>query len=198
MAKLSKAERLQKLKKDKERIDRELQELEGPEETTKKPKEQVTDDALDERNTDFEPLKRNVEYVLFQPNHQLMGKLELREQDQKRQRLFFYKRLTDDQILCYTEAEAARMMESSHAPVLRQIGVSDGSAYWSYLKNCGVKPGQRITVQRAQELLTAAQNAEMEAARGHYDDPMSQNVHFDATIRKHKNSRAIIQGFSPN
>ena len=209
MPQISKEERVQKLKAKQAQLAQEIAALTGDAADTITPPQKIPQHDLlssapvvgasniDERESDYD-IAKNVQFVSFQPNHSLMGKPDLREQDQKPQRLFFYKRLTDDKILIFTEAEASFMMESSHRPILRQIGVSDGRAYWNYLRNCGVRVGERILVTKAQEILNAAMDAEMEAARGNYDDPMPQNVHFDSTVRRHKNAKNIIQGFSPS
>lgn len=201
----TKAAKRKSLKAEQARIKKELQDLDTPNVETSpngelKPPSTIVPAAssrLDDRESDFQ-ITKETRYVVFQPNHNLMGKPDLREQDRRPQRMFFYRRLTDDKTLCFTEAEAALMMQGSHAPILRQIGVSDGTTYWKYLRNCGVKSGERITVEKSQEILNAAQAAELEVARGHYDRPMPQNVHFDDTIRRHNNANAIISGFSPS
>lgn len=154
-------------------------------------------DGLDGRESDFS-LSKKSPYVIFSPNHQLMAKPRPNERNPaKRQRYFFYKRLTDDVVLCYTEAEADFMLKSTHKVILRQIGVSDGSAYSKFIRTCGIKPGEQVLRKRAQEVLDGAYKAELEAARGHYVDPDPQNVHFDDTVRRHRNARGIIEGFNP-
>ena len=142
-------------------------------------------------------IKPDTETVVFQPRHHMMAKTERRQQDNKPQRYFYYKRMTDDAILCFPEKEAALIANrkpdaSSHGNILRQIGVSDGSAYQNYLMNCGVKPGQIIPKKLALEILRGAHDADLKAAEGHYAEPMAQNIHFDASFPM--NQRA---GFVP-
>lgn len=187
---------LQQLKADRARLDKEIHEAEKGGQTAPPPTPAPLD-AIGDRDSDFN-LVTDTSEVIFQPSHPLMARPELREVDQRRQRIFFYKRLTDDKILTFTEAEAGRMMQSTHAPILRQLGVSDGTTYMNYLHTCGVKAGQRVSGVRAREILQAAWDAEMAAAMGHYADPMPNNVHFDASIRNHPNARGLIQGFVPN
>lgn len=158
------------------------------------------DDPLESRRTaeDFQ-LISTAENVIFSPNHVLMAKPQRNERDpRKLQRFFFYKRLTDDKLLCYTEAEADFMQKSSHKVILRLLGVSDGSAYAKSIRECGVKVGQVIPVKRAQDILNNAWAAELESAKGHFDDPDPQNIHFDDTVRRHRNAKSIIQGFNPS
>lgn len=138
-------------------------------------------DDLDSRDSDFN-LNKSSEYVVFRPNHQLMARPQLREVDGRPQRYFFYKRVTDDRVLCFTEAEAAMQMKGSHKFILRQIGCSDGSAYHKFINTCGVKAGDRITLEKAQEILKGAMDAEIQAANGNFDDPMPNNVHFDGSF----------------
>lgn len=158
------------------------------------------DDPLEARRTaeDFQ-LIPTAENVIFSPNHILMAKQQRNERDpRKLQRFFFYKRLTDDKLLCYTEAEADFMQKSSHKVILRLLGVSDGSAYAKSIRECGVRIGQVIPVKKAQDILNSAWAAELEAAKGHFDEPDPQNIHFDDTVRRHRNAKSIIQGFNPN
>lgn len=147
-------------------------------------------DDLDERESDFR-LNKDTRFVIFRPNDPLMAKPELRQIDRQPQRIFFYKNLQTDEIFQYTEAEAARMMTSSWAVILRQIGVSDGTAYRNSIKNCGVKVGERIPLERAQQILRDAFNAELEAAKGHYAEPEPQNVHFDNSFKTEAQRRAF-------
>lgn len=138
-------------------------------------------ETLDDRDSDFNLAKSN-EMVIFQPRHPLIAKPGQREQDLKPQRMFFYKRLDTDQIVCFTEAEAAMQEKGSHRFLLRQVGVSDGSAYWQSIRSCGVKNGQRIPLAQAQKILADAFAAELESARGKYSKPLPQNVHFDSSF----------------
>lgn len=189
----SKEERLKQLKAKQAKLAQEIKDLDDT--APPQPAAPLSQDKLDERENDFK-LNNDTRYVTFQPYNQLMkAGQDPREIDMRPQRVFFYRRLTDDVELMFTEAEAARMMESTHAPILRQLGVSDGSTYANYLKNCGVKVGERIPQERAQKILNDAWAAEKAAALGHYAEPMSNSVHFDSTIRNHKNARSIIQGF---
>lgn len=150
---------------------------------------------IGDRESDFD-LKKSSGYVIFQPVHQLMGKPDPRQQDLKPQRIFFYKRLTDDKILTFTEAEIARIVysnpPSSHAFILRQIGVSDGSTYAKFIQNCGVKTGERVTLEKAQEILDGALEAEIAAATGNFAQPDPQNVFYDDSIRRHQNAKGIM------
>lgn len=135
-------------------------------------------DTLDDRESDFN-LVKDTEMVKFMPNHQLMSRPRLREKDHKPQRIFFYQRFTDRKIMCWTEQEASLMVISSHRFMYQQLGCSDGTAYRLAIQNCGIKPGTLISREKAQKILDDAMAAEIEAAKGHYDDPQSQNVHFD-------------------
>jgi hypothetical protein len=130
------------------------------------------------RESDFD-LTPESEQVVFRPNHALMARPRLREKDMLPQRIFFYTRLSDNKLMVYTEQEAALMMKSSHAPILKQIGCSDGKKYTQFIRECGVKPGEIIPKSRAQEILDGALNAEVEAAKGNFSRPQDQNVHFD-------------------
>lgn len=136
---------------------------------------------LDQRESDFN-IPNASEEVIFQPRHQFMASRKLREQDLRPQRLFFYKRITDNEIICWDEQYAALMMKSSHRFILQQLGVSDGSAYRKFIDNCGVKPGERVTKLRAREILEGAYQAELAAASGHYANPDPQNVHYDESF----------------
>lgn len=147
-------------------------------------------DDLSERESDFN-LVSDTRFVVFKPNDPLMAQPEMREIDRRPQRVFFYKNLQTDQIMQYTEAEAARMMTSSWAVILRQIGVSDGSAYRNSIRGCGVKVGERIPLERAQKILRDAYDAELTAATGHYADPEPQNVHFDNSFKTEAQRRAF-------
>lgn len=140
-------------------------------------------DTLDERESDFN-LAKDSGTVRFQPNHQLMASPQLRQRDRRPQRIFFYERYPERSIMVWTEAEAAMMVKSSHRFMLVQIGCSNGDAYRKYVQGCGVKPGETIPKERAQEILDGAMKAEMEAARGNLDDPEEQNVHFDSSFKK--------------
>lgn len=93
-------------------------------------------------------------------------KFELLE---KPQRVFFYQRrdadgdiLEDSPIFACNEQEAAMTGRFS-----KQIGSSDGRAYYETLLRCGVKKGHLIPLSRAKSILQAAFDAELEVARGH-------------------------------
>lgn len=150
-------------------------------------------DDLNDRESDFDipTAGRPVTHVVFRPNDPLMGRPELRQVDKRPQRVFFYKNLQTDEILQYTEAEAARMMTSSWAPILRQLGVGTGEVYRKFIRECGVKVGERIPIERAQQILRDAFNAELEAAKGNYADPDPQNVHFDDSFKTEAQRRAF-------
>jgi hypothetical protein len=141
----------------------------------------MTNPEMDDRESDFD-IKQASGNVIFQPNNALMGKTDLREKDGRPQRIFFYNNLDTGKVMTFTEQEAAMMEKSSYRFILRQIGCSDGTSYKKHIRECGVKPGQVITKQKAQEILDGALAAEIEAARGHFDRPMSQSVHFDASF----------------
>lgn len=181
-------------------IARELLELEGGEAGAVSAATNAEEGNLEGRRgpEDFY-VASNTEMVTFIPNHMLQARPKHSESNPGRmQQFFFYKRLTDEKILCFTEGEADFMMKSSHRVILRQLGVSDGSAYSKYIKECGMRSGQRIPRKKAQEILDGAFNAELEAAKGHYREPDPQNIHFDDTVKRHKNARSIIQGFNPS
>lgn len=140
-------------------------------------------DNLDERDSDFN-LKQNIENVVFLPNHPLMAKTRLREQDQAPQRIFFYLKMNEDKIVYYTEQEAHLMEKSSFRFLLRQVGVSDGSGYRKVILNCGVRTKSLIPREKAQEILNEALQAEIKLAKTNfkktgYTKPMPQNIHFD-------------------
>lgn len=152
-------------------------------------------DTITDRASDF-TLKEDSGYVIFQPNHPLMAKRELRQQDLKPQRIFFYVRLDhpNEQPQVYTEKEAAMLEKSSVRPVLRMWGCSDGSAYQKSLQNCGVKTGERITKERMKQILDDAMNAEIESAKGHYDQPLDQNIQYGGNFPVDK--RSLFLGFT--
>lgn len=77
-------------------------------------------------------------------------------------------------IIAVTENEAASLSESKW----RQVGVSDGTAYAQAILHSGVKKGQRIPIQQAREIMKKAFDAELEAARGHFERPVLQTYHF--------------------
>lgn len=158
----------------------------------------MTADVLDDRDSDFNlpTAGREIEFVIFRPNHGLIAKPEPRQVDRKPQLIFFYKNLQTDEVLPYTEAEAARMMQSSWRPILRQVGYSDWSVYRSHIKNCGIKAGARIPKAKAQEILTGAMAAELKQAKKNfakqgYIDPELQNVHFDQSFKTEAQRRAF-------
>lgn len=134
---------------------------------------------LDDRESDFN-LNKSTESVVFRPSHSLMARPRLREQDLKPQLIFFYNNLNTDQVVYYTEQEAALMEKSTYKWILRAIGCSDGRAYGLHIRNCGVKPGELISHEKAREILQGALNAEIEVAKKNgYRRPLDQNVHFD-------------------
>jgi len=138
-------------------------------------------EQIGDRESDF-TLTGGGGTVRFQPNHSLMARPRRRELDNQLQRTFFYTRLSDNRMLHFTEQEAAMMMKSSHAMILKQIGCSDGSAYAKYIRECGVKPGQEISREKAQEILKGALEAEIASAKGNFANPQSQHVHFDSSF----------------
>jgi hypothetical protein len=199
---------LEAMKRERARLDEEItaQEANGeqPQESVEEPEEiahvvpsapegQVASVDLDDRDSDFN-LAKDTGMVRFVPRHQLMAKTPRRQQDLRPQKFFWYKRLTDDQILYFTEGEAAMMMKSSHAPVLRALGVSDGSAYNHFLATCGVKSGQVIPKAQARKIISDALDAELASAQGHYEQPASQTGIIDDSIRNHPNAAGIIAG----
>jgi len=136
--------------------------------------------ALDDRESDFE--FKNAEMVIFQPNNSLMAKDRLNERDLTPQKTFFFYHLKRKKKITYTEAEASLMMKSNHAQFLEQLGCSDGSTYRKYIQNCGVKPGDRIPREKAEEILRKAREAEFEAAKGNFQVPKDNSVHFDPSF----------------
>ena len=141
----------------------------------------TTEVNLDDRESDFK-LAQKSEYVIFQPFNQLMAKPNRREQDLMPQWIYFFKHYgyEEPKIVYYDEQQAALMLKSSHKQFLRGIGCSDGSTYLKYIRNCGVKPGQRILLSQAQEILDKALAAELEVAKQNgFKRPEDQNVHFD-------------------
>jgi hypothetical protein len=135
-------------------------------------------DRLDDRESDFD--LKSAEFVIFMPNNQLMARPRLRGRDMQPQRVFFYKRVTDNAMLILTEQEASLLTtKSSHKHILQQVGVSDGSAYRKHIQTCGVRVGERIPRSRAEEILKAAIQAELKAAKKHKALPMDESVHFD-------------------
>lgn len=158
-----------------------------PEQTKKptQPLQEGPESDLDARRgpEDFF-LAKNNEMVTFIPNHRFMGRPDQRQQDGKQQRFFFYRRLTDDRTLCFTEAEAATITSkgSTHRVILRMIGCSNGAAYAQSIRACGIKSGARIPLKQAQDILAKAYDAELESARGNFDHPLAQNVIFDKSF----------------
>lgn len=136
------------------------------------------DNNLDGRESEFEIAKES-DMVTFVASHPMMAKTQLRQQDLQPQRYFFYKRITDNEILVFTEAEAANMEKSSHGKIIQQIGCSDGTTYQKFIKDSGLRNGQRIPKKQAQEILKGALDAEMKAATGNFAKPIDQNVMFD-------------------
>lgn len=138
-------------------------------------------DDLNDRESDF--ILKTSEFVAFQPNHALMARPKLKEFDMTPQRVFFLKRMDNDDpetnINVYTEQEAAMLLKSSHRFMLRIVGCSDGSTYAQFIRSKGYKAGQRIPKQEAEQVLRDAWSAELEAARGNIAQPEDQNVHFD-------------------
>jgi hypothetical protein len=144
-------------------------------------------DNLGERESDFD-ISSQGERAIFKPNHALMARPRRREQDGHPQRIFFYRRFTDNQVLILTEQEAAMMEKSSHRGIIQQIGCSDGGAYRKVIEDSGLKVGQVISRKEASDILRRAENAEMESAKGHYARPLPQNQHFDESIPYDKRS----------
>ena len=136
---------------------------------------------IGDRESDF-TLKKSSKFVTFQPRHELMAKTKLREVDRKPELIFFYRRMTDDKLLYFSEGEAALMEKSSHRFMLRRLGCGDGAAYAAHIKNSGVKAGERIPIEKAQEILNGALEAELEVAKLNIRVPKAQNVHFDRSF----------------
>jgi hypothetical protein len=104
------------------------------------------------------------------------------------QKTFFYQRIKhqnfsgyidepeDNQtnIIAVTENEAAGLKEDKW----RQVGVGNGMAYVRTLQESGVKKGERVTVEKARQIMKDAFNAELEASRGHFQRPILQTYHF--------------------
>jgi hypothetical protein len=119
---------------------------------------------------DFE-LKPSTGFVKFQPNNPLMAKSEP---------VFFYEKA--GKTLALVEREAAFLESSSHKHLIKQIGVSDGKTYRKTLLNSGVKAGEIISVERANEIMKKAFEAELEKARGHFRRPIGNHFYGDAGI----------------
>jgi len=132
---------------------------------------------LDDRENDFN-LKDGDEFVIFRPNHGLMAKDRLNEKDLTPQKTFFYRHLLKNKTYIWTEQEASLMMKSNQAPYFKQIGCSDGSTYKQYIKNCGIKIGEKVSRQQAEKILKEARTAEEEVAKGNLQRPQDQSVHF--------------------
>lgn len=78
------------------------------------------------------------------------------------------------QIIAVSENEAATLNQNKW----RQVGVGDGSHYAKTIQNCGVRKGERIPIERARKIMQDAFDAELQAARGHYERPVLQTYHF--------------------
>lgn len=146
------------------------------------PHKPATSADLDERDSDFD-LKEG-DMVIFQPNHGLMAKTGKDERTLTPLLTYFYQHMASNRIMTYTEKEASLMLKSNHAPYLRILGCSDGSAYRSFIQNCGYKPGDRLPKKEAEKILQDAREAEMEFAKenlkaGRCRVPRDQSVHFD-------------------
>lgn len=186
----------EQLMADRKKIDDQLREL-PPAEVSDSPP--APGDTLEDRRgaEDFD-IRRSNETVLFMPNHNLMARPLPTERDRRKlQKYFWYKRLTDDKIMCYTEAEAALMEKSSHKNVLRRLGTSDGSAYRKSIQSCGVKSGARIPYSQARKILQDAHEAEYNAAMGHIEVPAAQNVHIDESVLRANGGADLARSFNP-
>lgn len=93
---------------------------------------------------------------------------------EKPQPVYFYRR-HNGTLITMGETEAA-----TFGKFHRFLGKSDGTAYYNYLKNCGVRLGQTIPMAKAQEIMQAAWKAEFEAMKKKQDRtlPKQQNVHW--------------------
>lgn len=85
---------------------------------------------------------------------------------------FFYEKPSGEIFAC-GEQEAALFGKN-----YRQIGVSDGATFRTYMRKAGFK-GDVLEREKAQLLLKEAFDAELEVARGHFERPKLNNVHFD-------------------
>ncbi len=117
---------------------------------------------------DFQEPVQDIEYVKFKAI-------------EPPKKTFFYERQNGEIIACNND-EAANLMRSSHKHLIKQVGVSDGTAYSNFLRNSGVKMNQIIPIAQAKELLDGAFKAELEAARGHFERPYYNPVTFDASF----------------
>lgn len=113
--------------------------------------------------------------------------------------VFFYQRrdadgdvMEDSPIFACYEQEAAMVAKFN-----KQIGSSDGTTYYNYLKNSGLKKGQLVPRSQAAKILQAAFDAELAVARGKKKRAHYSNVSFDESITRHRNARSIIDGFNP-
>lgn len=86
---------------------------------------------------------------------------------------FFYQR-PDGSVFDCREQEAALLEKDLNRRHFRRWGYSDGTAYVAYLKDCGVKVGEKISYERAREIMNAAGEAEKAAAKGNLRVPILQ------------------------
>lgn len=98
---------------------------------------------------------------------------------------FFYEKPDGEVFACY-EHEAA-LFGKFH----KLLGVSDGKTYRDYVRNSGVKRGEMISIEKAREILKGAFEAEFQAAKGKFERPVLDNVHFDSSFPVEQRSTFI-------
>ena len=81
-----------------------------------------------------------------------------------------------EKIIACSEAEASWFHHPQRRVKFRQVGVSDGKAYYLTFKNSGYKIGQRVPIDEIRALMKKAFAAELEVARGKFKMPRRNNV----------------------
>lgn len=106
---------------------------------------------------------------------------------------FFYQKPGGHIVDC-TEQEAAILEKDPNRRHFLRYGYSDGTAYAAYLKNCGVKPDERIPYTKAREIMKAAGEAELAVAKGNFRVPMLQEWFYDGSVPmdQRKDTRNIV------
>jgi len=114
----------------------------------------------------------------------------------KAQRTFFYVRMNEDgeefgERFACNEQEADLIRRNIHKGFYRLLGASDGTTFARFIRECGVKHGESISIERAQQILKDAFEAEFEVAKGKKMRPQGQHVHLDSSILMHRNGKEI-------
>lgn len=117
-------------------------------------------------------------------------------------RTFFYQRRNDDgevfgEVFACNPREADLLSRNIHKGHYIQLGVGDGKAFVAYIRNCGVRDGQRIPVPRADEILKGAWEAEFEAAKGKKRQARNDSLYkfIDPSMLKAPNGAATARDF---